>query len=142
MRATIVIVSVSVPVMMTRPLVLSMSIDDTPSASTTSVTVLTSWARRSTMLNAPQPKAPIVSTLPAANQAVCVPDVMAVASSFQPPQDREHAAVVLVGGGQAELGEDVADMLLDGLVADDQLAGDRRVRASLGHQRQHFALTR
>ena len=91
-------------------------------------------------MNAPQPKAPIVSTLPAANQAVCVADVMSCSSSFQPPQDREHAAVVLVGGGQAELREDVADVLLDGLVADDELPGDRRVGPSLGHQRQHLAL--
>lgn len=48
--------------------------------------------------------------------------------------------MVVARRGQVELGEDVAHVLLDGLVADHQLARDRRVGAPFGHQSEHLAL--
>ena len=63
----------------------------------------------------------------------------------QPPQPGEHgqhAAVVVLGGRQAELHEDVRDVLLDRALGDHQLLGDGRVRAALGHQPEHVALAR
>ena len=41
-------------------------------------------------------------------------------------QHGEHAAVVVLAGGEAELAEDVGDVLLDGAGGDDERAGDRR----------------
>ena len=43
---------------------------------------------------------------------------------------------------QAELGEDVADVLLNGAFTDDKLMGDSRVRTSLRHQREHLLFAR
>ena len=41
----------------------------------------------------------------------------------------------------ADLAEDVLDVLLDGLIADVEHLGDLLVRQSLGHLPQHVALT-
>src|SRR5215469_7756033 len=57
----------------------------------------------------------------------------------QVAQDREDPAVITVGGGQAELGEDVVDVLLHRAVADEERGGDGRVGAPFGHQREHLA---
>ncbi len=45
-----------------------------------------------------------------------------------------------VRGRQAELAEDVPDVLLHGPLRDHQNPGDRAVGAALGHQGQHIAL--
>ena len=50
--------------------------------------------------------------------------------------------MVALGGREAELGEDRADVLLDGPLGDDEPRGDRAVRAALGHQREHLTLAR
>ena len=71
-----------------------------------------------------------------------------LSASRQPPpraeegQDREHAAVVVVGRGQVELGEDVRDVLLDRARRDDEGAGDRGVGLALRHQPEHLVLAR
>ena len=56
-------------------------------------------------------------------------------------QDGEDAAVVVGRRPQLELGEDVGDVLLHRATAEDQLAGDGEVRATLGHQAEHLDLT-
>jgi hypothetical protein len=48
--------------------------------------------------------------------------------------------VVGVGGGQVQLGEDVADVLLDRAGADPQGLGDAVVGAALGHQLEDLQL--
>ena len=58
----------------------------------------------------------------------------------QRDQHGQHPAMVVLGPVQPQLGEDVRDVALHGLQADRQAVGDRAVRASLGHQRQHVAL--
>ena len=50
-----------------------------------------------------------------------------------------------VGGGlgpaaQAELGQDVADVVLDGLAADEEAVGDLRVRQAVAEQVEHLGL--
>ena len=44
------------------------------------------------------------------------------------------------GGGEAELGEDAGDVLLDGALGDDQAVGDGGVAAALGHQGEDVEL--
>lgn len=56
--------------------------------------------------------------------------------------DRQYATVVVGCGEQAELGEDAGDVGLDGSGAEDQPVTDGLVGPSLGHEREHFALTR
>jgi PAS domain S-box-containing protein len=59
------------------------------------------------------------------------------------PEQREHgehAAVVVLGGGEAELLEDRLHVALDGARAQEELVRDRPVRAALGDQRKHVAL--
>ena len=63
-------------------------------------------------------------------------------SRRSPGEHGEHAAVVVLGGRQPELDEDVRDVLLDRALGDDQRLGDRGVRAALGHQPEHLALAR
>src|SRR6266536_1401924 len=53
---------------------------------------------------------------------------------------REDAAVVVVGLGEAQLGEDTAYVLLDGPLRDPQAAGDAGVGAPLRHQLHHLVL--
>ena len=48
--------------------------------------------------------------------------------------------MVVLGGRQVQLGEDVADVLFHGAVAHDQLTGDGAVGAALGHEPEHLAL--
>ena len=50
--------------------------------------------------------------------------------------------VVVVGGGEVELAEDVRDVLLDGAERDDERPRDRGVRAPLGHELEHLGLAR
>jgi hypothetical protein len=47
--------------------------------------------------------------------------------------------VATVGDGEAELGEDVADVLVYGVVGDDKPGSDGVVVVSLCHQREHLA---
>src|SRR5262245_30352601 len=54
----------------------------------------------------------------------------------------EDAAVVVVGLVQVQLGEDGADVLLDGAFGDPQPPGDADVGASLGHQGEHLVFPR
>ena len=54
-------------------------------------------------------------------------------SGLQVSKDGEHPAMVAGRGRQVELGEDVADVLLDGTGTDGERLGDRVVGASLGH---------
>src|SRR5690606_41623269 len=54
----------------------------------------------------------------------------------------EHPAVVVVGRGEAELGEDAGDVLADRALAEVEPLPDRRVRPPLGHELQHLALAR
>lgn len=49
--------------------------------------------------------------------------------------------MVLRARGKIELREDVRDVLLDRALGDDQARRDPRVRATLGHQREDFALS-
>lgn len=44
-------------------------------------------------------------------------------STVEVAQDGQHTAVVVVVGGEAELGEDVGDVLLDGAFGDDEGSG-------------------
>ena len=50
--------------------------------------------------------------------------------------------MIVVGGGQVELGEDVGDVLLDRAGRDDERARDGGVGPALGHQAEHLALAR
>jgi len=53
---------------------------------------------------------------------------------------REHPPVVVVGLGQAELRQDVVDVLLNGALRDPEAPPDAGIGAPLGHQREHVAL--
>src|SRR4051794_31572883 len=56
-------------------------------------------------------------------------------------QDGEHTTVVLDGVDlEAELGEDVGDVLLDGLLGHEQLTRYPTIGPALGHQAQHVQL--
>jgi hypothetical protein len=55
-------------------------------------------------------------------------------------QDRQDAAVGVVGQGQAELGQDVADVLADSCLGDDELPSDRGVGVSFGDEGENLAL--
>src|SRR5215210_4815976 len=62
-----------------------------------------------------------------------------------PPEEgehREHAAVILGGGGEPQLPEDAGDVLLYGTLRDDEALCDGVVRLSFGHQLEHLALAR
>ncbi len=52
----------------------------------------------------------------------------------------QDAAIVILGGRQAQLGEDAGAVLADGLLRDEQPLGDSPVGAALRHQLQHLAL--
>jgi len=51
-------------------------------------------------------------------------------SSLQVGEDGEHPAVIGVRRLQAELAEDVADVLFDGALGDDEAVGDGAVGAA------------
>jgi hypothetical protein len=55
-------------------------------------------------------------------------------------EDGQDPAVVGGGGGEAELGEDAGDVLLDRTLGDDQAVGDGSVAAALGQQGQDVEL--
>src|SRR5207249_1513730 len=55
---------------------------------------------------------------------------------------REDSPVVVGGGAETELVEDVSSVFADRALAEVQALGDRGVRPSLGHLFEHFALTR
>src|SRR5215472_6762207 len=55
------------------------------------------------------------------------------------PSPRAFAGGLGAVGG-AELGQDVGDVLLDGVERDDQVAGDALVGAACGEQAQYFQL--
>src|SRR5215216_8106220 len=65
---------------------------------------------------------------------------------YQPPRSGAVQAAVdgvahqLIAPGQLELGEDVLDVVLDRLDAEEQLVGDLLVGVALGHQAQDLGL--
>src|SRR5690606_8998070 len=153
----------STPTTSTDPAPLWTSSTATPSASTVRTSVRSSWASRLTTLTVPKPSAGTATTQPSTSQAVRSPGRRSrrvpqrsnrsprvtnqsrarrnmATSALQPPQHGEHPAVVVLGGGQVQLHEDVADVLLDGALAHHQLAGDGGVGAALGHEAEHLAL--
>src|SRR4030095_14952867 len=127
------------PTMRTLPALLPTSTAVMPSSGTLSVTVRWLWASANAVLQPPNSSIGTASIVPTIRQASFV---MAATSTVQPPQHGEHAPVVVLGGRQVQLGEDVGDVLLDSPVAHDQLAGDGVVAAALGHQAEDFALAR
>src|SRR5947208_7557351 len=62
-------------------------------------------------------------------------------SALKPGEHGQHTAVVGLRGRQAELHEDVRNVLLDRAVGDHERLRDRAVRAALRHQPEHVALT-
>jgi hypothetical protein len=54
----------------------------------------------------------------------------------------EDATMVLVAVVDAELGQDAANVCLDGAVGQPELAGDPHVGAAFGHEREHVAFSR
>jgi len=62
--------------------------------------------------------------------------------SLEEGDDGEHAAMIVCGLRERELAEDASDVLMDGALANPQLAGDPRVRAALRHQLENLALAR
>jgi len=54
-------------------------------------------------------------------------------------QDGQDAAVGVVGLGEVEFGEDVADVFADGRLGDDESSGDRGVGVSFGDEGEDFA---
>src|SRR5262245_52677858 len=59
-------------------------------------------------------------------------------SAVEVAQDREHPAMVDLGGWKVKLGEDVVDVLLHRARADIQAGGDAVVGAALGHESQYI----
>lgn len=57
-------------------------------------------------------------------------------------EDGEHPAVGVVSLGESELGEDVANVLADGRLRDEELAGDGGVGVSLGDEGEDLTLAR
>src|SRR6478609_10075335 len=53
-----------------------------------------------------------------------------------------HALADVLRAGEAELGEDRVDVLLDGALGQHERLGDRRVALALRHLGEHLALTR
>ena len=62
------------------------------------------------------------AVVPPAFVAARIMDILR--SGVEVGEDGEHAAVVVIGGGQAELAEDAVDVLADGLVGDEQPSTD------------------
>src|SRR6478735_11488411 len=63
-------------------------------------------------------------------------------TSLEVGDDRENASVVVLRRRELQLHEDAVDMLLDGAVGHQETACDAGVRATLGHEPEHFVLTR
>src|SRR5580698_7650307 len=63
-------------------------------------------------------------------------------SRLQVLDGRDHPAVVSVGGGEPELGEDTRDVLLYDAAGDHERLGDSSVRPPFGDQSEHLALPR
>src|SRR5262245_57394336 len=57
-------------------------------------------------------------------------------------EHRQHAAVILGRSRQPQLREDARYVLLDRTGRDEETLPDRLVRAALGHQLEHLALSR
>src|ERR1700751_3782957 len=62
-------------------------------------------------------------------------------TSVEVRDNREHAALIILSGGQTQLSKDRADMFLDGRLGDPQRVPDACIRPSLRHQCQHLALS-
>src|SRR3954467_11099145 len=56
----------------------------------------------------------------------------------QERQDRQHAAMILVGGAERQLLEDAGDVLLDGARGDHHAVRDGMFGAALGHPLAHI----
>src|SRR5579872_6791821 len=96
-----------------------------------------------TAFSPPQPMAAAVSGTPTASVTFCaLLSTMTDSPRSQVSQHGEDPAVISVTGGQAELGEDVVDVLLDRPAADDKRLRDRGIGPALGHQAQNLKLAR
>src|SRR5262245_23664689 len=74
--------------------------------------------------------------------AMCQAGEMSYASSvpLEPGQHREYPAMVVRLGEQVELGQNAADVAVDGALVEHELSPARGVRAALGHQGEHLVL--
>src|SRR6266496_4355575 len=80
-----------------------------------------SYARR---LSCALSKPPSPGTTRTSRTRTRQPTGKAVRSGVQVGEDGQHPAVVVVRGRQAELGEDVVDVLADRFLGHEKLAGD------------------
>src|SRR3954454_13283113 len=62
-------------------------------------------------------------------------------AAFEPGPNREHAAMIVGLGEQAELAEDAPDVRLDGLLGEREPLGDGSVRSTFGHCGEDVLLT-
>src|SRR3954471_9016250 len=62
--------------------------------------------------------------------------------SVEEPDRGEHTAVIVIALGQRELHHDAVHVSLDRALCDPESSCDAGVRASLRHEREHFALAR
>src|SRR6266545_7138314 len=70
-----------------------------------------------------------------------IPPAGSPALGPQEGEHGEHAAAVIALRAQAKLLEDARDVLLHRALGDHEALGDALVRAALGHQLEHLALT-
>src|SRR6185436_18367412 len=63
-------------------------------------------------------------------------------ASFEVGDYRANPAVVVVSGRKVQLGQNVADVLLDGGFGEPELTRNAGVRTTLGHQRKHLLFAR
>lgn len=60
----------------------------------------------------------------------------------QERKDGEDSTVIVWSHLQTQLGEDAADVLVDGGFRDEQLTGNRGIRAARSHEREDIAFAR
>src|SRR5262245_44477157 len=115
-------VAPSTPMMRTFPALLTTFTPVRSSAGTLADSVRWLWASARAVCVAANSSRGTASTVPTIFHTSLL--FMAATSTVQPPQHRQHAPVVVLGGRQVQLGEDVADVLLDRAVAHDELTRD------------------
>src|SRR5262249_50904122 len=102
---TVIVSVLSVPMTRTPPAPVWTSSVSRPAAGTGATVVVSSWASTPVTWSRPKPSTGTATITPARRQGRVG---LIVASALQEPQHGQHAPVVVVGGGQVELGEDVA----------------------------------